>query len=628
MLKKSAWISLFLPLAACAGSDGDPDRASDDPSAVVVANVDNGTYVIKSSVTGKCIDIPSGAPGDGIKVQQWTCNGADAQKFKIENVGGNKFTIENVASHKVLEVKDASTEDNALIQQRGYVSGANQQWFFVNQGGNDISIQAAHSQKAIDLPWGKADDGLQLLQYAYWGGANQKWIFEKISGVGAKPTFRNPINIGPDPYMAFYNGNYYLATTQGDAVRMWKAPTVGALLSAPPTTVWKDSDPSRNREVWAPSFYMINGRWYLYFTGDDGIDDHHRIYVVESDGADPLGPYHFKAKLAPPGSEEVWAIDQELLQQDKGLYLLWSGAGVEGHNMLYVAPMSNPWTVSGSRTYIPASGGCPEVREGPSILKHNGTNFLIYSTCDTGKPDYQLWMKSIPTGADPMKAQNWVQYPSPVLVRNNAGGVYGPGHNGFFKSPDGTEDWLVYHAKNTTGFTYEGRTTRISKVNWNADGTPNFGVPPAVGATMDVPSGDPGGGSYWINDTGSSSSVGSVVYSNGWNAYSTCGVQCFWGDDHGSAQAGATATFTFKGTQIALLSVHDVGNGIAAFSIDDGPETTTDLYMGIRQGEQLTYMSPHLAFGDHKLRVRVTGNKRAESTGVAVSIDRAEVFTN
>ncbi|WP_279582050.1 RICIN domain-containing protein [Fodinicola feengrottensis] len=36
------------------------------------------------------------------------------------------------------------------------------------------------------------------------------------------------------------------------------------------------------------------------------------------------------------------------------------------------------------------------------------------------------------------------------------------------------------------------RSTRVQKVNWNADGTPNFGVPAASWQSMPLPSGDPG----------------------------------------------------------------------------------------------------------------------------------------
>jgi len=357
--------------------------------------------------------------------------------------------------------------------------------------------------------------------------------------------FRNPLGTGPDPYLTYYAGNYYLATTQGDAVRMWKAPSLGELLVAPATTIWQDSDASRNQQVWAPAFYLINGHWYVYYTADDGVDDHHRSYVIESAGTDPLGPYHFKGALVPPGADN-WEIDPALLQQNGRLYLVWSGAGTEGHNLIYIAPMSDPWTISGPRTYLPASGGCSEVREAPSILQHGGTTFLVYSACDTGKPDYQLWMKSIPTTADPTVAANWHQYPNAVFTRNDSTGVYGPGSNGFFTSPDGTEDWIVYHGKNTSTYTYDARTTRAQKFSWNADGTPNFGSPLAAGATQNLPSGDPGSGNYWINDTNTSSGGGSVAYSGAWTAYPSCGVQCFWSDDHGSNAVNATATFTFN----------------------------------------------------------------------------------
>lgn len=446
-------------------------------------------------------------------------------------------------------------------------------------------------------------------------------------GEPANMTFRNAINMGPDPFMAHHAGNYYLATTQGDAVRMWKAPSVGQLLTAEPVTVWQDTNPTRNQQIWAPSFHLVDGHWYLYYTASDGIDDHHRIHVVESEGADPLGPYHYKGRLAAPGAEEVWAIDQELLIQDNGMYLMWSGKNGPTYNQLFIAPLSNPWTVSGSRVYLPAPGGCPEVREGPSILQRGGTTFMIYSACDTGKPDYQLWMKSIPKSADPLVAANWTQFSAPVLVRNDAEGVFGPGHNGFFKSPDGTEDWIVYHAKNTAQYTYEGRTTRIGKVDW-VDGVPSFGPPPASGATLNVPAGDPGGGPYWINDDGIASGPASVIFQGAWTHYPQCGNQCFWGDDHGSTEAGATATFTFTGTQIALLSVRDAGNGIAAFSIDGQPETFGDLYTGLRHGELVSYVSPRLDHGEHTLVVRVTGEKNAASSGVAISIDRAEIYTH
>lgn len=429
-------------------------------------------------------------------------------------------------------------------------------------------------------------------------------------------SFRNPLNAGADPFLTYHAGRYYLMTTQGDALRMWTSPSLAGLAVATPTTVWQDTDATRNRDMWAPSFYLVDGRWYLYFTADDGIDEHHRIHVLESAGEDPIGPYHYKAKLEAPNAVGLWAIDPEILVQNGRRYLVWSGAGTQGHNLIYIAPMSNPWTISGPRVYLPAAGGCPEVREAPSILQHDGTTHLVYSTCDTGKPDYQLWSLRIPMTADPMTASAWSQHGIPLLRANAELGVFGPGSNAFFQSPDGTENWIVYHGKNTGSFTYDGRTTRAQKIDWT--NTLDFGAPVSVNAPLLLPSGDPGRGTKSLDDS-------EAAFAGDWTLYPSC-AQCMDGADHGSTQTDATATYSFDGTQIAIYAVRDAGNGIAAFSIDGGPETLRDTYAPIRQGAQPIYTSGKLPAGPHALTIRVTGTKSAASTAVAVGVDRADIF--
>ncbi|MDI3421596.1 glycoside hydrolase family 43 protein [Streptomyces luteolus] len=447
-------------------------------------------------------------------------------------------------------------------------------------------------------------------------------------GAAAAGTFRNPLNTGPDPFLAHANGQYHLATTQGDSIKMWRSKSLGTLLAADPVTVWTDTDPSRNQHMWAPEFYRFDGRWYLYYTADDGVDDHHRLYVLESEGDDPAGPYHFKAKLEPPNHAGMFAIDPGILQHNGRLYLAYSGINAYQHNGINIAPMSNPYTVSGDAVAIDAAGGCPEVREGPAFLNRNGRTWMTYSACDTGKPDYQLWMMSLPADADPLVPGDWTQHRGPVFSRADEHGVFGPGHHSFFTSPDGKEDWLIHHAKTTSVNTYSDRTTRAQKITWNADGSPDLGRPLALGATQDLPSGDPGSGNHWINDDGRSSGNGTVVYSGDWNSGTGCATQCFWSDDHWSDRADATATFTFTGTRIALLSVRDTGNGIAAVSVDGGPEQRVDLHGPIRTGETLQFVSPRLPAGEHTLRVRVTGEHNPSSQGAFVSVDRAEVYTD
>jgi hypothetical protein len=132
------------------------------------------------------------------------------------------------------------------------------------------------------------------------------------------------------------------------------------------------------------------------------------------------------------------------------------------------------------------------VNEGPVPLYHNDQTFVIYSASACWTPDYKLGML-IYNGGDPLSTASWIKYPEPVFQRSDGNGVFAPGHNGFFKSPDGTEDWIVYHANDSVnGACDGGRTTRVQKFAWNDDGMPNFGVPVSESEEITAPSGDMG----------------------------------------------------------------------------------------------------------------------------------------
>jgi GH43 family beta-xylosidase len=277
---------------------------------------------------------------------------------------------------------------------------------------------------------------------------------------------------------------------------MRRARRIAELKDAPEVTVWEDTEPSRSKHIWAPEYFHLKGergmRWYLYYTASDDVDTHHRMYVAESAGDDPRGPYAFKAKLLTDPKDEHYAIDGTVLNVRGKLYFIWCGRPSPAGQGLYIQRMADPWTLAGERAYLPASGfGCDEVREGPVTLQRKGKVFLIYSACDTGKPDYKLGMLVAKGQSDLLDPASWKQHPHPVFLRNDEAGVYGPGHNNFFKSPDGKEDWIIYHAKTSREYTYAGRSPRAQKFTWNEDGTPNFGAPLSLDADVPVPSGEP-----------------------------------------------------------------------------------------------------------------------------------------
>jgi GH43 family beta-xylosidase len=90
-----------------------------------------------------------------------------------------------------------------------------------------------------------------------------------------------------------------------------------------------------------------------------------------------------------------------------------------------------------------------------------------------------------------LKADSWTKHPEPVFKKNISGQAFGPGHNSFFTSPDGTENWILYHANPEPG---QGcgrhRSPRIQKFTWADDGFPDFGDPAPLGQALDPPSGE------------------------------------------------------------------------------------------------------------------------------------------
>jgi len=81
----------------------------------------------------------------------------------------------------------------------------------------------------------------------------------------------------------------------------------------------------------------------------------------------------------------------------------------------------------------------------------------------------------------------WRKHREPVFQATAR--TWGPGHNCFVRSADGTEDWLVFHAKLETKPNWK-RAIHVQRFRWHADGRPDFGEPIDAGIAIVAPSGD------------------------------------------------------------------------------------------------------------------------------------------
>jgi GH43 family beta-xylosidase len=315
-------------------------------------------------------------------------------------------------------------------------------------------------------------------------------IFSIIIEINAE--FTNPIvPSGPDPWMQYYKGYYYLtATTFGTVIKMRKSKTIEGMRTAPETVIYTLVGTG---SMWAPEFHLLNGKWYLYYTAGKDPKNYstQRIHVIESSGDDPMGPYHFKADLIDPSDDHGMELDPSVITINGKLYLL--GSYIHGGlQSLFIRAMSNPYTPSGkkillSQPTLPWERQGSPVNEGPEPLHHGDKHMIVYSASNCDTPDYKLGLLTL-TGSDPLNPSNWKKS-GPVFQRLDSAHAFGPGHNGFFKSPNGQEDWIIYHANDSPqGKCGGGRSPRVQKFTWNPDGTPNFGVPVATGLKLQSPS--------------------------------------------------------------------------------------------------------------------------------------------
>ncbi|HUQ97573.1 MAG TPA: glycoside hydrolase family 43 protein [Chitinophagaceae bacterium] len=317
----------------------------------------------------------------------------------------------------------------------------------------------------------------------------------------ADSTFSNPLLAsGPDPWVFQKDSFYYYTHTFGNKIALYKTAKMSALKDAPLTTIWTPPDTGAYaKNIWAPELHFLQGKWYVYFAADDGANKNHRLYVLENASPDPTkGTWTFRGKISDVTNK--WAIDGSVFQYKNQLYFVWSGweGDTDVQQDIYMARLKDPFTIDGPRVKISAPTydwetiGNPNVNEGPEALQNNqGRLFLTYSASGCWTDNYALALLTLKEGGDPMQANDWNKSTTPVFTKNEAAGAYAPGHNGFFKSRDGTEDWIIYHANSKAG---QGcgsvRNPRMQKISWTATGEPQFGSPVSIDTKIKKPSGE------------------------------------------------------------------------------------------------------------------------------------------
>ncbi|HKM96280.1 MAG TPA: family 43 glycosylhydrolase [Buttiauxella sp.] len=300
-----------------------------------------------------------------------------------------------------------------------------------------------------------------------------------------------------DPFILLHEEWYYFIASvpEYDRLEIRRAATISELPTAQPSVVWrKPSQGPMSELIWAPELHHIDGKWYIYFaaTHTQELDTlnmfQHRMFALECADVDPLtGKWVEKGQVKT--QFDSFCLDATTFNHQGKQWYLWAqkDPNIAGNSNLYLAELETPWAIKGK----PVMLSKPEldwecrgflVNEGPAVVVHGDKLFVSYSASATDE-NYCLGLLWIDLTADPTQTENWHKSLQPVFTTSYPNKQFGPGHNSFTKTKDG-KDVLVYHARNYTEIEGDplydpNRHTRLKMLEWDENGMPLFGIPPA-----------------------------------------------------------------------------------------------------------------------------------------------------
>lgn len=221
--------------------------------------------------------------------------------------------------------------------------------------------------------------------------------------------------------------------------------------------------PWLRRALWAPAVVAANGKYYLFFGGNDVHEGEiGGIGVATSDR--PEGPY--TDALGHPLIGQIvngaQPIDQYVFRDDDGEYYMYYGGW--GHcnvvrlsqDLLSVIPFPDGETYKEvtPKRYV----------EGPFMLKRNGKYYFMWSEGGWTGPNYCVAYAISDSPFGPFERQG-------KILERDENVARGAGHHSVIQIPGKDEYYIVYHRRPLSETDGNSRETCIDKLEFNADGT-------------------------------------------------------------------------------------------------------------------------------------------------------------
>jgi beta-xylosidase len=286
--------------------------------------------------------------------------------------------------------------------------------------------------------------------------------------------FRNPVLDAdfPDPDVVLVGGTYYAYATNTEGANIQAASSadlvhwtvVGDALPALP--VWAVQ---AFGYAWAPDVTADpDGQGYLmYFTARFAIDQGGTQCIGVAAGDAPEGPF------VPEGSAPIvcqvglgGSIDPASFVDDDGSrWLLWKNDGNSGggKSWLFLQPLSDDGrALEGEPARLVTAEERFEgsIVEGPTLYKHAGRYYLLYSANDYATPKYAVGWAAAEQPRGPYEKSR-----EPLLASQLPAGIVGPGGQDIVLDAEG-QAWLLFHGWRPGGY----RALYLAPLDWTEAG--------------------------------------------------------------------------------------------------------------------------------------------------------------
>lgn len=276
---------------------------------------------------------------------------------------------------------------------------------------------------------------------------------------------------GADPWIFQKDEIYCYTKTTGNNITIFRSNELSTVAWNENKTVYKPNGYIQN--IWALEIHYLDRNWYIYFAANTYEQSTHKMYVLKNRNEDPFdGEWICKPVV---GMDDKFAIDGTVCEIDNVRYFIWSGwEGYENVRQdIYIAKMISPEQIENQKILLSKPEydwekvGNPLVNEAPQIIIKNNTVNLVYSASGSWTNSYCLGLLTANVSDNLTDSESWTKYDKPILKSGN--NVYGPGHNGFAKSPDGNQDYIIYHAARWDGSGWS-RSVRMQPIYFNESG--------------------------------------------------------------------------------------------------------------------------------------------------------------